>query len=135
MTDDSTPRLARPAVRNFRDLLVWQRAIQLAGECNQVCTRMARRDRVGLSRQLRRAACSISANIAEGHGRFGRPEYLKFLGIANGSLREVESHLVLAVELGYITEREALTAVRLANETSRMLVSLARRLRANDGRS
>ena len=116
-------------VRSYRDLVVWRRAIEFAAECHHVAAEWARNDRFGLGSQIRRSSASVHANIAEGNGRFGRGEYLRFLGIANGSLRETESHLWLAVELGLCTDERIAHALHLGDETGRMLTALARRLR------
>ena len=85
-------------IKSFRDLLVWQKAIQFAKEVYKVTCGFPRDERFGLTSQLRRAAVSVSSNIAEGHARQGR-EFRHFLSIARGSLAEAESQLLLAVEL------------------------------------
>lgn len=118
-------------VKRFQDLRAWQAAIEMAVEFHQLAACIRRRDRSGLAGQIRRAAASVPANIAEGNGRFSSAEYLRFLSIANGSLRESESHLVLAVRLELVSEQDTLEAIRLSNGASRLLVSLARKLRQN----
>ena len=117
-------------IRSYRDLIVWRRAIELAAECHRIAAEWRGRDRFGMGSQLRRSSASVHANIAEGNGRFSRGEYVRFLGIANGSLRETESHLYLAVELGFCSEDRIAHALRLADETGRMLTMLVRRLRS-----
>jgi four helix bundle protein len=117
------------SIRSYRELVVWRRAIELAAECHRIAAEWGRRDRFGMGSQLRRSSASVHANIAEGNGRFSRGEYVRFLGIANGSLRETESHLLLAVELGLCSEDRIARALQLAEETGRMLLVLARRLR------
>ena len=79
-------------IRDYRDLLVWQQAMELALICEEVCTELPR-DQWKLASQIRRAANSVHANIAEGNGSFSTANYLKRLSDANGSLRELESHL------------------------------------------
>ena len=116
-------------VRSYRELIVWRRSIELAAECHRIAAEWGRADRFGLANQVRRSSASVHANIAEGNGRFGRGEYLRFLGIANGSLRETESHLWLAVELELCTQDRIAHAFRLCDEIGRMLTVLARKLR------
>ena len=116
-------------VHGYRGLMVWRRSIELAAECHRLSSGWAGRDRFGITSQVRRAASSVHANIAEGNGRFHRREYIHFLGIANGSLRETESHLLLASELGLCEAHEMAKALDLIDETGKMLISLARRLR------
>jgi four helix bundle protein len=88
------------AIRSFRDLIVWQKSIQFAKMVYDLTKRFPVDERFGLTAQVRRAAVSVSSNIAEGHSRQGR-EFTHFLSIARGSLAEVESQLLLAVELGF----------------------------------
>ena len=84
----------------------------------------------GFAAQLRSAAISVSANIAEGNGRPSRTEYLRFLGIASGSLREAESHLMVALEIGLGDERQIHRALKVAAQTGQLLRALVKRLRA-----
>jgi four helix bundle protein len=79
-------------VRDYRDLFVWQQAMELALEVEVICDRLPR-SQWQLASQMRRAANSIHSNIAEGNGRFSRPDYLRHLSIANASLRELQSDL------------------------------------------
>lgn len=115
---------SRP-IRTFRDLLVWQKAVQLAKAVYEVTRHFPREERFGLTLQLRRAA--VSSNIAEGHARQGR-EFPHFLSIARGSTAEVESQLFLAAELGFMTRAAAEPIVLLAGEIHRMAASLADKL-------
>lgn len=84
---------------NYRKLEVWQRALALATDIYRVTDQWPREERFGLTSQLRRAAVSVGANIAEGSGRRSHGEYVQFLGFAIGSLNEVDHHLVLAIDL------------------------------------
>lgn len=81
-----------PKIRDYRDLLVWQKSIDFALLCDDICDALDGR-LAHIVPQLRKAANSVHANIAEGNGRFSRPDYVRHLSIANGSLREAESHL------------------------------------------
>jgi four helix bundle protein len=87
-------------LNSFRDLRVWQLAKSLAVAVYRATEDCPPRERFGLSAQMRAAAVSVPANIAEGYERNNRAEYTQFLGIANGSLQELETHLLIAEELG-----------------------------------
>jgi four helix bundle protein len=117
------------SLRSYRDLVVWQRALELAEECYRLARNLPAIETFGLASQLRRASMSIVANIAEGYGREHRGDYIRHLSIAKGSLAELESLLMLGARVGYFGVDELLTAARLSDETSRMLQSLIKRLR------
>lgn len=86
----------RDPIGGYRDLVVWQRAIQIAEQTYLLSRSFPREEQFGLTAQARRAAASIAANIAEGYGRGTRPAYASFVRIAQGSLKELETHLILA---------------------------------------
>ncbi len=92
--------------KNFEDLEVWQKAIDLAVEIYSITKTYPKEELYALSNQMRRAASSISANIAEGYGRYNIKEKTQFYKIANGSLLEVKSFCYLSHKLGYITVEE-----------------------------
>jgi four helix bundle protein len=117
-------------VQSFRDLRVWQAAMDLFVAAHALSRKLPRDERFELSSQLRRAAGSVAANIAEGTGRTHLGDYLRHLSIARGSVREVESHLEAALRLGYLTAEDVATAAELADQVSRMLLNLMRRLGA-----
>jgi four helix bundle protein len=117
-------------IRTFRDLLVWQKAIQLAIAVYRVTGGFPNEEKYGLTSQVRRAAVSVSSNIPEGHARQGR-EFAHFLSISRGSAAEVESQLYLAAELGFIAHEDTRAAVALAGEIHRMAASLAEKLSAH----
>jgi four helix bundle protein len=109
------------AVRDFRDLVVWQRARELAGATHRLTAGFPADERFGLTPQMRRASVSVMANIAEGNGRLHRAEYRRFLSTANGSLRELQSHLMLARDLGYVDARIADETFAESEHVRRML--------------
>lgn len=90
----------RPRVDSYRDLLVWQRNMALAEGCYHLTRDFPREEVYGMTSQVRRSAVSIPANIAEGYGRESRGEYVQFLRVAQGSLKELETHLLLAQRVG-----------------------------------
>jgi four helix bundle protein len=114
--------------RDFRDLIVWQRACELEACCAEVLARVTGPGRRELAPQIRRAANSIVANIAEGHSRPRRGEFLQFLGFARASLKELESHLLSLERLGYARGPRLNRALALSDECSRMLTVMRRRL-------
>src|SRR5437773_566959 len=89
-------------VQNYRELRVWNTAVQLTLEVYQITESFPQSERFGLTTQLRRAAVAVASNIAEGHARSTRGEYRNFLSIARGSAIEVEVQLFLAEQLGYV---------------------------------
>jgi four helix bundle protein len=110
--------MERPAARSFRDLLVWQKAHGWVLALYAFTAAFPKQETYGLVAQMRRAAISIPANIAEGFRRRGKPDKARFLNIAEGSLEESRYYLILAQDLGYGDTRELLA---LIEEVSRML--------------
>ena len=90
------------SVQNYKDLIAWQKSMQLAKEVYVLTKNLPKDELFSLTNQLRRAAVSIFSNIAEGNGRLSRKEYLHFLSIARGSKSEVETQLLFCVELGCV---------------------------------
>lgn len=112
----------------FRDLLVWQRAMQLAKLLYRVTGQFPREEALGLTAQLRRAGVSIASNIAEGSGRGTGNDYRSFLRMARGSALEVQTQLLLARDLGMGNSDHIAEAEKLADEVSRMLWAIAQKL-------
>ena len=115
-------------VQSHRDLIVWQRAMDLAVAVHQLSGQFPKTEAYGLTQQLTRAAASIPANIAEGSARSSRKDYANFLAIAKGSLMEAETFLMLAVRLGYVRDADASPVFGLVTEISKMLTSLRSKL-------
>lgn len=127
----SAIRQARPAAgsaKSYRDLLVWQRAIQLSVSLYKLTSKFPQAELYGLSSQLRRAGISVASNIAEGYGRGSKGEYRNFLGMARGSALEVQTQLVLARELGFGDPEQIAAAEQLAEEAGKMLWAMIERL-------
>ena len=108
----------RPAAQTFRDLLVWQKAHQFVLRVYQLTAAFPRQETFGLALQMRRAAVSIAANIAEGLAKRSKAEKARFLNIAEGSLEESHYYLILTEDLGYSKTEELL---KLLEEVSRLL--------------
>lgn len=113
----------------FTSLFVWQRAYQLSLSVYHATRGFPREELYGLTSQLRRAAVSIGANIAEGQKRKSPREFSNFLSIAEGSLAETQHFLMLARDLGYLPSEQCQPLDELASEVERMLVVLQRRIR------
>jgi len=114
---------------SFKDLVVWQRAVQMALEVYRLTSSYPVSERFGLTNQLRRASVSVASNIAEGYGRSTRGEYLLFLGHARGSNCEVQTQLVISLALGFGPKKSHEIAEGLSGEVSRMLVAMMSKLR------
>lgn len=121
-------------VRSYRDLLVWQRAMDLALGIYALSRSFPDSERFVMVSQLRRAAVSVPSNIAEGHARSSTRDFLRFLSIALGSLAELETQLILAHRLDYLDQDRLESTLVLAGETGRMIrglqTSLASRIAA-----
>lgn len=122
-------------VESHRDLLVWQKAMDLVTECYSAARKFPWNERFGLTSQLQRAAVSVPANIAEGRGRGATGAYLNHLSIASGSLAELDTHLVLAYRLGYLKTDELTRITSHLEEVGRMLSGLRRSLESSPPRS
>jgi four helix bundle protein len=124
-----TPDIGRPKITNYRDLIVWGRAMDLVELCYKLSRQFPQAEIYGLTNQMRRASVSVPANIAEGHGRRNLGDYIHHLSIANGSLKELETHLLIAGRLKYIQVSEIGPAMEACAEVGRMLSSLIQKLR------
>ena len=111
-------------VRSYRDLVVWERAIDLVAEIYRLSAGFPHEERFGLTAQVRRAGVSVSANIAEGSGRATSRDFLNFLSYSRGSLKEAESMMFVAQRLDFVSAADCVQALHLADETSRMLIGL-----------
>jgi four helix bundle protein len=115
-------------IRGYSDLTVWKIALDLVVEIYSVSRRFPADERFGLTSQIRRAAVSIAANIAEGHSRSSRREYRHFASIARGSVAELETELAIAERLQYVAAADLSLAREYADHVGRMLSNLRRRL-------
>ena len=116
------------ALQNYQDLGVWQKAMQLAEDCYTVTRRFPKEELFGLTSQIRRAAVSVPANIAEGQGRQYTKEFLNHLSIARGSLKELETHLILGQRVGLLEPSALKQLLAQADEISRMMSGLRKAL-------
>jgi len=116
--------------KSFEDLDVWKKAIELAEAVYHESGRWPVDERYGIIQQIRRSAASVAANIAEGAERDGTREFLRFLSIANGSLAETRTFLVLVERLNYAEASRAQRLTAQLTEIRRMLAGLTRSLRS-----
>ncbi|MFH0980798.1 MAG: four helix bundle protein [Planctomycetota bacterium] len=119
-------------IRSFRDLIAWQKGIELCKRIYGLSSGFPDSERFGLTSQIRRAAVSVPSNIAEGYGRRSKQDYLRFLDIARGSLAEVYTQLVLAQELGFAKNESLGPGLDLADEADRVLFGLIRAVEGSE---
>jgi four helix bundle protein len=119
------------AIRNYADLIAWQKAMDLVEGVYKATVSFPREEVYGLTSQVRRAVVSIPSNIAEGQGRRTDPEFLHFLSIAHGSLREVETQILIAERLHYLSSDVRCALLTQAAEVGRLLNGLMNSLKLN----
>ena len=127
------PRTQTPVFKSYRDLEVWQKAMELVVECYQITKSFPKNEVFGLAGQLQRAAVSVPANIAEGRARQHTKEFLQSLSIAYGSLAELETHIDIAKRLGYIRVETAVEMIDKTSTIGRMLNGLRKSLWKKEG--
>jgi four helix bundle protein len=118
-------------IRSYRDLIVWQKAVDLCVEAYRLSKKLPKEELYALSDQIRRAAVSVPSNIAEGHARHSRKDFAHFLMIAQGSIAELETQLYLAVRMAMLAESDVDSLMPLSGEVSKMLMSLRTKLSTN----
>ncbi len=111
-------------IASYRELIVWQTGIALVTDLYRLTQNFPKEEIYGLTSQIRRAAVSIPANIAEGQGRLSTGEFKQFLGHARGSMFELESHTLVACNLGYISESESRRTTAQIHELGRLVNGL-----------
>lgn len=115
---------AGDGIRSYRDLVAWQRAFQLGLAVCRLTNCLPADERFGLCSQLRRSAVSIASNIAEGYGRGSKADYLRFLKISRGSLYELETQMLFALEFAYIATEQHSDIAEQIDDTARVLSGL-----------
>jgi four helix bundle protein len=128
LSQSLSKNMPKAQIRSHRDLLVWQKAMDLVVRIYRESEGFPKAETYGLTSQTRRAVASIPANIAEGQGRRLPGEYVNFLGNARGSLSELDTHLELAVRLGYLDSDKHLVLLDQLAEVGRLLNGLMRSL-------
>jgi len=117
-------------IRSYRDLRVWQEGMALAEACYLLTKRFPKDELFGMTSQIRRSATSVPANIAEGYGRDSTGEYIQFLRVSQGSLKELETHLALSSRVGLIADSETKSFLEECDRLGKMLHRLIRSLQS-----
>jgi four helix bundle protein len=111
-------------LRNYKDLIVWQKAVELVSDVYRLTATLPKHEIYGLSNQLRRSAVSVPSNIAEGQGRATKGEFIQFLCHSRGSLFELETQLLIAGKLGYLYSEQENMLLNKSTEVARILNGL-----------
>jgi len=117
-------------VKNYKELVVWQKAKEFAVAIYRATEAFPKTERFGLTSQLQRSAVSVPANIAEGWGRGSTKEYIQFLTVARGSLMELETHLIISGDLGYLKPSQLEQSQRQVESIGQMLNRLIQALQS-----
>ncbi|HXY58775.1 MAG TPA: four helix bundle protein [Methylocystis sp.] len=125
-------RSDRERVQSYRDLRVWKEAMDLAVECYRLTKPFPKEETFGLTSQIRRAASSIPANIAEGYGRDSAGHYVNFLRNAQGSLKELETHVLLAIRVELLREADSESFFSRSEVVGKMLRALIRSIQKSE---
>jgi four helix bundle protein len=118
-------------LQSVRELKIWQKSMDLVETYYKFSATPPADERFGLVSQIRRAATSVPANIAEGFGRWNTREFGRFLAIASGSVRELETHIDIAQRLGFVSAASAEQILRATDELARMLFRMRERVMKN----
>ncbi len=116
-------------MHKYKDLKVWQKAVQLTKLIYELTSVFPTEEKFGLTNQIRRASVSIPSNIAEGAGRNSDKEFVQFIAIATGSCYEVETQLIIAIELKYLESAD--NVFKLIEEIQKMLFTFSNKLKTN----
>jgi four helix bundle protein len=115
-------------INSYKDLRIWQQSMDLAVDSYRASAGFPKSELYGLISQINRSASSVPANIAEGHGRETTGSFIQFLRIAQGSLKELETHIILSTRLEMMDKEKAEQLLLKADEIGRMLRSMIRKL-------
>jgi four helix bundle protein len=116
------------SIQSYRDLRAWQEAMNLAEMCYRLTKAFPKEEMYGMTSQIRRAGASVPANIAEGYGRESRGDYIRFLQIAQGSLKETETHLILSTRVELTTKESTEPLLTQCETVGKILRGLIRSL-------
>ncbi|MBV6627767.1 MAG: four helix bundle protein [Rivularia sp. (in: Bacteria)] len=116
-------------INDFKDLKIWQKGMDIAEKCYFLTKQFPRDELYGMVQQIRRAAASIPANIAEGYGRRTTSDYIRFINIAQGSMNELQTHLILSQRVGLCMQKDIESILSLIEEETRMIIALIKKLK------
>ena len=120
-------------IKSYKDLLIWQKGIEITEKVYLITNNFPQNELFSLTNQIRRASVSISSNIAEGFGRNSTKSYMNFLIISRGSLYELETQLIIADRLNYISDNELLKSINdLLSEEGKMINSYINKLKLSN---
>ena len=119
-------------VKNYRDLLVWQKSMALVTDVYKVTSKLPSEEKFGLQSQIKRSAVSIPSNIAEGHSRWYKKEFLHHLSISYGSLAELETQLLIAVKLQFIKQDKVQSILEKTTEIGKIINGLRKKLKTTN---
>ena len=120
-------------IKSYKDLLIWQKGIEITEKVYLITNNFPQNELFSLTNQIRRASVSISSNIAEGFGRNSTKSYMNFLKISRGSLYELETQLIIADRLNYISDNELLKSINdLLSEEGKMINSYINKLKLSN---
>ncbi|NHZ87398.1 MAG: four helix bundle protein [Planctomycetia bacterium] len=119
-------------VKNYKDLLVWKKSMTLVTNVYKIVEKLPSEEKYGLKSQIRRSAVSIPSNIAEGHSRWYRKEFLHHLSISYGSIAELETQLLIAAELRFIKQDEVQSIFEKTTEIGKMINGLRKKLKTTN---
>lgn len=114
---------------SYKDQFIWQRAVRLAVNCYKVTRHFPNSELYGLTSQIRRSSVSVASNIAEGYGRKSKNEYIHFLHIALGSLRELDTQLIIAKEVGLADNSLLIPVLTEVEEMQKIVVASLNKLK------
>ncbi|NEO79159.1 MAG: four helix bundle protein [Moorea sp. SIO4G3] len=115
-------------VNDFKDLRIWQKGMEIAKQCYFLTKQFPKDELYGMVQQIRKSASSIPANIAEGYGRISSGEYKRFLSIAQGSINELQTHLLLAEAVGLFEKSDIVSLIQELQSETRMIINLMKKL-------
>ena len=115
-------------IKDFKDLIIWQKGMHIAEKCYKLTKSFPKDELYGMIQQIRRASVSIPANISEGYGRRSKGDYTRFLNISQGSINELQTHLILSERVGLCEKKDIELILSLILEETRMIAALIKKL-------
>ena len=115
-------------IKDFKDLIIWQKGMEIAEKCYFLTKKFPKEELYSMILQIRKSSSSIPANISEGYGRRSTGDYKRFLNIAQGSVNETETHLLLSARVGLCTSKDIAMIINDLKEETRMISALIKKL-------
>ncbi len=118
-------------IKTYRDLIVWQKSMDLVEEVYKIIKLLPKEEIYAIADQMRRSVVSIPSNIAEGHSRKSRKEFLNFISIAQGSKAELQTQILICERLGYLNRNQTKHSLLLTEEIGKLLFSITKKLKSD----